>query len=225
MSVLIKGMSEFQRITSSKPVVFVDFFAPWCHWCQALAPFYEGVAQRVSQSPLSANVVVAKVDCTDSANLDVCRSNRIQAYPTLIAFTPTSHYKYFHYHGLRTVDAMVAFLQSLLSQADDVVTANLPLLNLTAGREGCRLKGHLTVPRMSGNFHISCHGSHASVLPSEIAVSHIVPTRVASVVGAQSDLRRRAAAVRTGAGAAADPQGNGRAEREALPRIHHKHLL
>ena len=206
MSVLIKGMADFQRITSSKPVVFVDFFAPWCHWCQALAPFYEGVAQRVSQGPLSANVVVAKVDCTDRANLDVCRSNRIQAYPTLIAFTPTSHYKYFHYHGLRTVDAMVTFHQSLLSQADDVVTATLPMLNLTAGREGCRLKGHLTVPRMSGNFHISCHGSHASILPSEIDVSHIVPSRWLSSVGAQSDLRRRAATLRTGTDSAADHQ-------------------
>ena len=34
--------------------------------------------------------------------------------------------------------------------------------------------GSIVVPRMSGNFHISCHGSHAYVLPSEINVSHDV---------------------------------------------------
>lgn len=34
--------------------------------------------------------------------------------------------------------------------------------------------GSIVVPRMSGNFHISCHGSHAYILPSEINVSHDV---------------------------------------------------
>ena len=36
------------------------------------------------------------------------------------------------------------------------------------------MKGSIVVPRMSGNFHISCHGSHSYVLPSEINVSHDV---------------------------------------------------
>ena len=195
VSTLIKGAQDFQRITSSKPVVLVNFFVPWCHWCQALAPIYEGVAQRVVQGSLSANVIVAKVDCTDRGNLDVCHMNRIQALPTLIAFTPTSPYKYTHYHGQRDVDSILSFLEGLLKQAGDVVTANLPLLNITAGQEGCRLQGSLTVPRMSGNFHISCHGSQRSVLPAEIDVSHIVGSVEGWEVGELADVRGRAAAV------------------------------
>ena len=85
-STLIKGLSDFQRLTTSKPVVLVNFFAPWCHWCQALAPIYEGVAQRIIQGPLQDNVIVAKVDCTSPANADVCRMNNIRAYPTIIAY-------------------------------------------------------------------------------------------------------------------------------------------
>ena len=84
VSKLINGPEEFSRITSSAAVVMVNFFAPWCHWCQQLAPIYEGVAQRVQQGPLQSNVVVAKVDCTNAVNIPVCRSNRIQAYPTVI---------------------------------------------------------------------------------------------------------------------------------------------
>ena len=50
--------------------------------------------------------------------------------------------------------------------------------NITADQEGCRLKGSIVVPRMYGNFHISCHGSHSYILPSEINVSHnVLPIR------------------------------------------------
>lgn len=87
ISTLIKGYSEFQRITTTSTVSLVNFFAPWCHWCQALAPTYEGVAQRVKNGPLHSIATVAKVDCTEPHNFEICRMNNIQAYPTIIAFT------------------------------------------------------------------------------------------------------------------------------------------
>ena len=90
ISTLIKGQADFQKVTSSSPVVLVNFFAPWCHWCQALAPIYEGVAQRVKNSALQNVATVAKVDCTDNRNFEVCRLNRIQAYPTIIAYVSFS---------------------------------------------------------------------------------------------------------------------------------------
>jgi singapore isolate B (sub-type 7) whole genome shotgun sequence assembly, scaffold_2 len=46
--------------------------------------------------------------------------------------------------------------------------------DVAAEQEGCRLQGSIIVPRMSGNFHISCHGPQASILPAEINVSHKV---------------------------------------------------
>lgn len=87
ISTLIKGVDDFQKTISSSPVILVNFFAPWCHWCQALAPIYEGVAQRVKNGPLVSVAKVVKVDCTSPINFDVCRMNNIQAYPTVIAYS------------------------------------------------------------------------------------------------------------------------------------------
>lgn len=113
ISTLIKGQADFQRITSSSTISLVNFFAPWCHWCQALAPTYEGVAQRVKNGPLQSIATVAKVDCTEPRNYDVCRMNNIQAYPTIIAYVPRGTNKFIHYHGARTVDALMHFIEGL----------------------------------------------------------------------------------------------------------------
>lgn len=86
ISTLINGIQEFRKITGSTPITMVNFFAPWCHWCQSLAPIYEGVAQRVKNGPLQSVATIAKVDCTNPVNFDVCRLNNIQAYPTIIVY-------------------------------------------------------------------------------------------------------------------------------------------
>ena len=85
-STMIKGLKDFERVLSSKQVILVNFFAPWCHWCQELAPIYEGVAQRIQNRPADQYVTVAKVDCTAAENQQVCRLNNIQAFPTLIVY-------------------------------------------------------------------------------------------------------------------------------------------
>ena len=132
-STMIKGMKDFERVLSSKQVILVNFFAPWCHWCQELAPIYEGVAQRIQNRPADQYVTVAKVDCTNPANYPVCRDNRIQAYPTVImshfvarmmnSYTPRSTNKFIHYHGARTVDAMIKGIKDALDTTNTVVAS------------------------------------------------------------------------------------------------------
>ena len=42
-------------------VVFVDFFAPWCIWCQRLEPVWTKMSQKLGdRGPIYA----ASVDCT-----------------------------------------------------------------------------------------------------------------------------------------------------------------
>ena len=50
ISTLINGIQEFRKITGSTPITMVNFFAPWCHWCQSLAPMCEEWSITISSN-------------------------------------------------------------------------------------------------------------------------------------------------------------------------------
>ncbi|KAJ2608069.1 protein disulfide-isomerase precursor, partial [Coemansia sp. RSA 1285] len=58
-------------------LALVQFYAPWCLYCQALKPAYEKAAATLEAD----NVPLAKVDCTKNAAL--CDQVGIQGFPTM----------------------------------------------------------------------------------------------------------------------------------------------
>jgi thiol:disulfide interchange protein len=51
---------NWDEFLKDKPNAFVDMYAPWCVWCQRLAPTWEEFATEVKKQKMS--VSVAKVD-------------------------------------------------------------------------------------------------------------------------------------------------------------------
>lgn len=65
----------FDEIVKPEPLMLVEFFAPWCGHCKALAPHYEEAATTLKER----GIKVAKVNCVDEA--DLCAANEIKGYP------------------------------------------------------------------------------------------------------------------------------------------------
>ena len=81
----MNGVKEIQEAEFKKEVldsdlpVLVDFFAPWCGPCRALAPALEGVAKTYD-----GRLKVAKVNVDDAQQL--AAGYRIRGVPTLMFF-------------------------------------------------------------------------------------------------------------------------------------------
>jgi thioredoxin 1 len=72
--------AEFQaEVVDSDVPVLVDFFAPWCGPCRALAPALEGVAKTYDD-----RLKVVKVNVDEAGQLAV--AYRIGGVPTLMFF-------------------------------------------------------------------------------------------------------------------------------------------
>jgi thiol-disulfide isomerase/thioredoxin len=66
----------FESWVESHQYTFINFYAPWCVWCQRLEPVWEALAEKVEEEDLPVSIV--RVDCI--ANRDLCIKLRIQVY-------------------------------------------------------------------------------------------------------------------------------------------------
>ncbi|RPD67169.1 disulfide isomerase [Lentinus tigrinus ALCF2SS1-7] len=93
--------ATFDSTVNPESLMLVEFFAPWCGHCKALAPHYEEAATALKEK----NIKLAKVNCVDEA--DLCQSNGIQGYPTLRVYR---NGEYTEYTGPRKADGIIGYM-------------------------------------------------------------------------------------------------------------------
>ena len=141
---------NFEHWLQTHHYSFVNFYAPWCIWCQRLEPVWEAFAEKVEELQLPVSIV--QVDCV--ANRDLCMNQHIQAFPALRLFKDSTVQPP-DYRSDRTVEAFVDFLQSRLAtdqqlsqmDPDAKLAHELKKELLKDDHPGCLLSGYLLVNR------------------------------------------------------------------------------
>lgn len=177
---------DFHEFLEDHEMAFIDMFAPWCVWCQRLAPTWEKFAVEVKK--LKMPVGVGKVDCM--AETELCRDEKVMAFPTLRwyeggkAITPD-------YKMDRTVQAMVGFAKRKLEMnqkfkdwekgaeargdSDAEVEKKRKLFSQSRPEHpSCQVSGHLMVNRVPGNFHIEAKSKNHNLNSAMTNLTHVV---------------------------------------------------
>ena len=105
VTVVVAKNYEDVVINNDKDVL-VEFYAPWCGHCKALAPKYEELAAMYASDEFSKLVTIAKVDATLN---DV--PDEIQGFPTIKLFAAGKKDSPIDYSGSRTIEDLAQFIK------------------------------------------------------------------------------------------------------------------
>ncbi|OIT03332.1 PREDICTED: protein disulfide-isomerase-like [Nicotiana attenuata] len=103
VKVVVRDTLEKMVLNSGKNVL-LEFYAPWCGHCKALAPILDEVAVSFEKD---SNVLIAKLDAT--ANDIRTDEFDVKGFPTL--YFKSASGKLSQYNGERTKEAIIEFIE------------------------------------------------------------------------------------------------------------------
>ncbi|EKX54421.1 hypothetical protein GUITHDRAFT_99900 [Guillardia theta CCMP2712] len=174
---------DFDKHRFEHEILVVNFYTPWCHWCQKLEPVWEKSAKKFGEAhPDDARLVLAKVDCTSDKAESLCTKYHIDAFPSIMVFRKDDPLDKDHekYHGERSVDAIVSWAEHLMKQVNLQAPKSRVVDKEQDGEKeshngvGCMVAGMLHVQRAPGSIILQAVSDGHEFNWATMDVSHTV---------------------------------------------------
>ncbi|KAG5501822.1 hypothetical protein JKF63_04091 [Porcisia hertigi] len=102
--------ASFDSLVGKDKAALVEFYAPWCGHCKAMATEYATLGAAYENSQVAKDfLVIGKVDATQER--DIGQRFGVTGFPTILYFAPGS-LKPMKYEGGRTADEFAKYLMS-----------------------------------------------------------------------------------------------------------------
>jgi len=108
-------------VLDDKKDVLIEFYAPWCGHCKALAPKYDILAGLYVDGGFTDKVTIAKVDATLN---DV--PDEIQGFPTIKLYKAGDKKEGVIYSGSRSIEDLIKFVKENGTHGVEVVYEESP---------------------------------------------------------------------------------------------------
>lgn len=171
---------DIKQTMTTHSIVVLNFYAPWCPWCQRLEPTWEVVAKEVHKRYPEADgrIRFGKVDCTQEVAM--CREYHITGFPSIRVFRKGSDditvlgvKEHESYRGDRTKEALLEFAEALVPSAGQPHRYIRGVTRM-AKTPGCNLSGFVLVKKVPGTLHFLAKSSGHSFDFHTMNMSHIV---------------------------------------------------